>query len=46
MLLCLGYYIVQLPIPDLLKWVAILVISFAVIVELYEYLARLILLFP
>jgi len=39
-LICVGYYIVQWPIPDLLKWLLILVISFAVIMGLYEYLVR------
>ncbi len=39
-LICIGYYIVQWPIPDFLKWVLILVLSFAVIMGLYEYLVR------
>ena len=40
MLICVGYFIVQWPIPDFLKWVVILVLSFAVIMGLYEYLVR------
>jgi hypothetical protein len=39
-LICIGYYIVQWPIPDLLKWLLILILSFAVIMGLYEYLVR------
>jgi glucans biosynthesis protein C len=39
-LICVGYFIVQWPIPDALKWVTILVVSFAIIMGLYEYLIR------
>jgi glucans biosynthesis protein C len=39
-LICVGYFIVQWPIPDLLKWITILVVSFAIIMGLYEYLIR------
>jgi hypothetical protein len=39
-LICVGYFIVQWPIPDVLKWATILVISFAIIMGLYEYLVR------
>jgi hypothetical protein len=39
-LICVGYFIVQWPIPDFLKWVIILVLSFAIIMGLYEYLVR------
>jgi glucans biosynthesis protein C len=39
-LICTGYFIVQWPIYDVLKWVIILVISFAIIMGLYEYLVR------
>lgn len=39
-LICVGYFIVQWPIPDLLKWLTILVASFAVIMVLYEYPVR------
>jgi glucan biosynthesis protein C len=39
-LIGLGYFMVQWPIPDALKWVAILLISFATIMVLYEYLVR------
>lgn len=39
-LIFVGYFIVQWPIPDAFKWATILVISFAIIVVLYEYLVR------
>jgi glucans biosynthesis protein C len=39
-LICVGYYVVLWPIPDLLKWTTILVISFATSTGLYEYLIR------
>jgi len=39
-LLCVGYFVVQWAIPDLLKWVIILVASFAIIMVLYEFLVR------
>ena len=39
-LICVGYFIVQWPIPDALKWAVILLISYAVIMGLYEYLIR------
>jgi glucans biosynthesis protein C len=39
-LICTGYFIVQWPVHDVLKWVIILVISFAIIMGLYEYLIR------
>jgi glucan biosynthesis protein C len=39
-LICVGYFVVQWTIPDILKWVTILVISFAIIMGLYEYLVR------
>jgi glucan biosynthesis protein C len=39
-LLCVGYFVVQWAIPDLLKWVIILVASFALIMVLYEFLVR------
>jgi glucan biosynthesis protein C len=39
-LLCVGYFVVQWAIPDLLKWAIILVASFAVIMGLYEFLVR------
>jgi peptidoglycan/LPS O-acetylase OafA/YrhL len=39
-LICVGYYIIQLPIPDLLKWLLILVVCFAVIMGIYEYMVR------
>lgn len=39
-LLCVGYVVVQWAIPDLLKWVIILVASFPIIMILYEFLVR------
>jgi peptidoglycan/LPS O-acetylase OafA/YrhL len=39
-LLGVGYFIVQWAIPDLLKWAVILVISFPLIMVLYEFLVR------
>jgi len=39
-LLCVGYFVVQWAIPDWLRWVAILLISFAIIMALYEFLVR------
>ena len=39
-LLCVGYFVVQWAIPDLLRWAIILVASFAVIMVLYEFLVR------
>jgi glucan biosynthesis protein C len=39
-LLCVGYFVVQWPIPDLLKWLIIVPVSFAIIVVVYEYLVR------
>jgi glucan biosynthesis protein C len=39
-LLCVGYFVVQWTIPDLLKWAVILVVSFPIIMVLYEFLVR------
>lgn len=39
-ILGVGYFVVQWPIPSLLKWVVIGVISFAIIMALYELLVR------
>ncbi len=39
-LLGVGYFVVQLAIPDLLKWAIIAIISLAVILGTYEYLVR------
>jgi hypothetical protein len=39
-LLGVGYFVVQWAIPDLLKWAIILVISFPIIMILYEFLVR------
>jgi glucan biosynthesis protein C len=39
-LLCAGYFVVQWAIPDLLKWAVILMVSFVLIMVLYEFLVR------
>jgi glucan biosynthesis protein C len=39
-LLSVGYFVVQWAIPAILKWVIILVASFAIIMVLYEFLVR------
>jgi peptidoglycan/LPS O-acetylase OafA/YrhL len=39
-LLCVGYFVVQWAIPDLLKWAVILIVSFPIIIVLYEFLVR------
>ncbi len=39
-LLCVGYFVVQWAIPDLLKWAIILVASFVLIMVVYEFLVR------
>jgi len=39
-LLSVGYFVVQWPIPDLLKWAIILVTSLAIIMMIYECLIR------
>ena len=39
-ILCVGYFVVQWPIPDLFKWAIILVTSLAVIMCIYEFLIR------
>ena len=39
-LLCVGYFIVQWAIPDVLKWALIVAISFASIIGIYELLIR------
>jgi hypothetical protein len=39
-LLCVGYFVVQWPIPDLLKWAIILVVSLTSIMAIYEFLIR------
>jgi hypothetical protein len=39
-LLSVGYFVVQWQIPDLLKWLVIVPVSFAVIMGIYEYLVR------
>jgi glucans biosynthesis protein C len=35
--LCVGFFVVQWAIPDILKWAVILLISFAIITVIYEY---------
>jgi hypothetical protein len=39
-LLCVGYFVVQWGIPDLLKWLFIIPTSFAIIMGVYELLVR------
>jgi hypothetical protein len=39
-LLSIGYFIVPLPIPDLLKWLIIASTSFVTIMALYEFIVR------
>ncbi len=39
-ILGVGYFVVQWPIPDLLKWLIVLPVSFAIIMVLYEFLVR------
>ena len=39
-LLCVGFFIVQWAIPDVLKWALIVMISFTVIMSIYEFLIR------
>ena len=36
----MGFFVVQWPIPDLLKFVVIALTSFAIIMILYEFLVR------
>jgi len=35
-----GYLVVQWAIPDLLKWLIVVPVSFAIIMVLYEFLVR------
>jgi glucan biosynthesis protein C len=39
-LLCVGYFVVQWALPSLVRWVVILLASFAVIMVVYEFLVR------
>ena len=39
-LLSVGYFVLQWPIPDLFKWLVIAIVSFAVIVGMYELVVR------
>jgi glucan biosynthesis protein C len=39
-LLSVGFFVVKWLVPDLLKWVVILLVSFGIIMVLYEYLVR------
>ena len=36
----MGYFVVQWAIPDLLKWLIIVPVSFVIIMALYEFLVR------
>lgn len=40
LILSVGYFVVQWTIPDLLKWLIILPVSFVLIMVLYEFLVR------
>jgi glucan biosynthesis protein C len=39
-ILSVGYFVVQWAIPDLLKWLIVLLVSFLLIMLLYEFLVR------
>lgn len=39
-LLSVGYIVLQWPMPDLLKWIVIMLVSFGIIMGFYEYLVR------
>ncbi len=39
-LLCVGYFVLQWGIPDVLEWMVIVVISFVIIMTLYEFAVR------
>ena len=39
-LLSVGYFVIQWAIPDLLKWLIIVPVSFAIIMVLYEFVVR------
>jgi peptidoglycan/LPS O-acetylase OafA/YrhL len=39
-ILAVGYFVVQWAIPDLLKWLIVVPVSFAIIMILYEFLVR------
>jgi glucan biosynthesis protein C len=39
-IVCLGYFVVQWAIPDLLKFALILIVSFLITIGLYEFLVR------
>ena len=39
-IMSVGYFVVQWAIPDLLKWLIIVPVSFAIIMALYEFLVR------
>jgi hypothetical protein len=39
-ILCVGYFVVQWSIPDIVKWLAISSVSLVAIVMLYEFLVR------
>jgi len=39
-ILSVAYFVVQWAIPDLLKWLIVVPVSFAIIMLLYEFLVR------
>ena len=39
-LLCVGYFVLQWGIPDVLEWTVIVMISFVIIMTLYEFAVR------
>ncbi len=39
-MLTIGFYVVGLPIPDLVKWIVIVLSSFIICMALYEFLVR------
>jgi hypothetical protein len=39
-IICVGYFVVRQPIPDVAKFVIIAVSSFAIIAALYEFVVR------
>jgi len=39
-ILAVGYFVLQWGLPDVLEWAAVVVISFATIMVIYEYLVR------
>jgi len=39
-ILCIGYFVIQWPVPDAAKWIMISLTSFAGTMLLYEYIVR------